>query len=438
MNEKLIVKIDDLDMNGLGIAHKGNRTIFIDNALPQELIECDIIKQKNSLLFAKNTKIIEKSDLRTTPLCPYFNLCGGCDIQHLNYEKALEFKKQQLLLTFKKVANIDIKNLNIIASDKNYFYRNKISMKIDEINNKKVLCLYKKNSHDSVKIDSCKIMNEQFDYVIKCVNEYLDICNLKVYNEKTKKGELKHLVCRIINNDLLLTFVLHDNKNLNDIEILYKKLTAKFKNVGINKNINKSDKEILSYNFINLIGKNEIKFNSLNINQKITNGSFLQVNNFIASEIYSFVLKNISGNIVNCYSGAGLLSSILAKNNINNTIYAIEINKEAHKLAQILKQENNVLNLKNFCGDAGTVLDKLNLKDYNLVLDPPKSGIDDKMINVILKNSPKKIIYISCDKNSLAKNLKMLFNKYNLTNVTAFDMFPQTKNLETVVILEKK
>ena len=111
MNEKLIVKIDDLDMNGLGIAHKENRTIFIDNALPQELIECDIIKQKNSLLFAKNTKIIEKSDLRTTPLCPYFNLCGGCDIQHLNYEKALEFKKQQLLLTCKKVANRDIKNL---------------------------------------------------------------------------------------------------------------------------------------------------------------------------------------------------------------------------------------------------------------------------------------------------------------------------------------
>lgn len=438
MNEKIIVKIDDLDMNGLGVAHKNNSTIFVDNALPQELIECEIYKQKNGIFYAKNTKIIEKSDIRAVPLCPYFNFCGGCDIQHLNYEKSLEFKKQQLILTFKKVANIVVNNLNIIASDKNYFYRNKISMKIDEINNKKVLCLYKKNSHTSVKIDSCKIMNEQFDYVIKCVNEYLDFCNLKVYDEKTKKGELKHLVCRIINNDLLLTFVLNDNKNLNNIDFLYKNLTKKFKNVGINKNINKSDNEILSYNFINLIGKNEIEFNSLNINQKITNGSFLQVNNFIANKIYNFVLKNIGGNIVNCYSGAGLLSSILAKNNSENKIYAIEINKEAHKLAQILKKDNKILNLENFCGDAGTILDKLNLKDYNLILDPTKSGIDDKMINVILKNLPKKIIYISCDKNSLAKNLKALLGSYNLTNITAFDMFPQTKNLETVVILDKK
>ena len=435
--DKITVKIDDLDYLGLGLAHLDNKVVFVDNALPSENIECEIIKEKNNLIWAKNLKILNSSKFRVSPLCPYFNICGVCELQHLEYNKTLEFKKNQIKLAFKKIANISLDDFEIIKSENHYFYRNKIAMKISKINNEKVLSFYKKNSHIPIKIESCKLIDSKFDFVINSVNEFLKKCDNSVYDEKTKKGDLKHLVCRLIDNNILITFVLNSNAKLENIECLYSTLKTKFNLVGINKNINNKDKEILSTKFIHLIGENKLEFTNNDIIQPITNGSFLQVNLNVSNKIYNYVLKNLNGNVVNCYSGAGLLSAIIAKNNISQ-VYGIEISIEATRLADKIKEENKINNLTNFCGDAGKVLKELNLKDFSLVLDPPRSGIDDNMISVIKGTLPNKIVYISCDKNSLAKNIKQLINLYDINEIKAFDMFAQTKNVETVIVLTKK
>lgn len=435
--DKITVKIDDLDYLGLGLAHLDNKVVFVDNALPSENIECEIIKEKNNLIWAKNLKILNSSKFRVSPLCPYFNICGGCDLQHLEYNKTLEFKKNQIKLAFKKIANISLDDFEIIKSENHYFYRNKIAMKISKINNEKVLSFYKKNSHIPIKIESCKLIDSKFDFVINSINEFLKKCDNSVYDEKTKKGDLKHLVCRLIDNNILITFVLNSNAKLENIECLYSTLKTKFNLVGINKNINNKDKEILSTKFIHLIGENKLEFTNNDIIQPITNGSFLQVNLNVSNKIYNYVLKNLNGDVVNCYSGAGLLSAIIAKNNTSQ-VYGIEISIEATRLADKIKEENKINNLTNFCGDAGKVLKELNLKDFSLVLDPPRSGIDDNMISVIKGTLPNKIVYISCDKNSLAKNIKQLINLYDINEIKAFDMFAQTKNVETVIVLTKK
>lgn len=435
--DKITVKIDDLDYLGLGLAHLDNKVVFVDNALPSENIKCEIIKEKNNLIWAKNLKILNSSKFRVSPLCPYFNICGGCDLQHLEYNKTLEFKKNQIKLAFKKIANISLDDFEIIKSENHYFYRNKITMKISKINNEKVLSFYKKNSHIPIKIESCKLIDSKFDFVINSVNEFLKKCDNSVYDEKTKKGDLKHLVCRLIDNNILITFVLNSNAKLENIESLYSTLKTNFNLVGINKNINNKDKDILSTKFIHLIGENKLEFTNNDIIQPITNGSFLQVNLNVSNKIYNYVLKNLNGNVVNCYSGAGLLSAIIAKNNTSQ-VYGIEISIEATRLADKIKEENKINNLTNFCGDAGKVLKELNLKDFSLVLDPPRSGIDDNMISVIKSTLPNKIVYISCDKNSLAKNIKQLINLYDINEIKAFDMFAQTKNVETVIVLTKK
>ncbi len=435
--DKITVKIDDLDYLGLGLAHLDNKVVFVDNALPSENIECEIIKEKNNLIWAKNLKILNSSKFRISPLCPYFNICGGCDLQHLEYNKTLEFKKNQIKLAFKKIANINLDDFEIIKSENHYFYRNKIAMKISKINNEKVLSFYKKNSHIPIKIESCKLIDSKFDFVINSVNEFLKKCDNSVYDEKTKKGDLKHFVCRLIDNNILITFVLNSNVKLENIESLYSTLKTKFNLVGINKNINNKDKDILSTKFIHLIGENKLEFTNNDIIQPITNGSFLQVNLNVSNKIYNYVLKNLNGNVVNCYSGAGLLSAIIAKNNTSQ-VYGIEISIEATRLADKIKEENKINNLTNFCGDAGKVLKELNLKDFSLVLDPPRSGIDDNMISVIKSTLPNKIVYISCDKNSLAKNIKQLISLYDINDIKAFDMFAQTKNVETVIVLTKK
>jgi len=432
--ENLQATINDLDMFGLGISHRDDKVIFIDNSLPGEIVEYEKTKTKKNLVFAKNLKIIKKCENRVTPLCPYFNECGGCDIQHLKYLESLNFKKEQIKTTFKKIANINLEDFEIIKSDNEYFYRNKIAL---QINKNKKLCMHKKNSNDLIEIESCKLISPKFDYVIKCVNAYLNHINLTPYDKTKEEGDLKHLVVKIINDNLLLTFVLKRNSELEDINFLYNNLKQKFKNVGINKNINKFDHEILSQNFINLIGLNTINYSSFNIIQKINNASFLQVNEGVATKLYNYVLQNVKKNIVNAYSGAGLLSGILSKN-LKSKVYGIEINPNSHKLANILKQENNLTNLENFCGDARKILKQLNLKNFTLILDPPRSGLDKNMIDEIIQNLPDKIIYISCNKITMAKNLKELLRFYDLGEIKAFDMFPQTVNCEVAAILEKK
>lgn len=438
MNEILKVKIDDLDMNSKGIAHHCGKTIFVDNALIGEEIECEILNQKNNLVIAKNKKILSVSPNRTTPLCPHYFVCGGCDTEHIKYEESLNFKKNQLKLTLKKITNLTLPDFEIEKSPEIYHYRNKIALKICKLNGKKVLCYYKKNSHETVEIKTCKIANSGFDCVIEKFNDFLKATQVSAYNEKTKHGVLKHMVARIINNNLLLTIVLKQNHKLDNLDKLYQDLSKSFDNVGINININNSDNQILSENFVDIVGTNFVEFFNFNLKLKITNASFLQVNTPVANEIYDFCSNLLSGTTVNSYSGAGLLSAIIAKKSKKNKVFGIEINKNATNIANILKHENNIDNLENLCGDSAKVLSKLNLKDFNLILDPPKSGIDKNMIETIKTFLPSKIIYISCNKISLAKNLNELKDFYEIKQLKAFDMFPQTINLETVCVLQKK
>jgi len=452
----LILNITDLDMAGKGIAHKNEQTFFVQNAIVGEEVEADILNIKKNIVNCKAFKILKESNFRATPLCPYFYDCGGCDLQHMNYEKTLEFKQKQIILLLKKIAGIEYnKPIEIVKSDLEYYYRNKISMQIKNYKSTAKLCYYKKNSHDDVFVENCYIANEKFKIVIDLVNKFLEENKIESFNVKTKQGYAKHMVGRIIDDKLLLTFVVTE-PNFPSVNELYLKLKEHFKEVGINLNINKQNKDILSNNFKHLIGIKQIKFTSINISQCITNASFLQVNFNVQNKLYNFVLQNLNKNVVNAYSGAGLLTCLISKNlenkNYNNTnlevknnkvlnnefkVIGIEINKEATRLANILAQENKAKNIENICGDVCEKLKEIKFEDYTLVLDPPRSGIDKSVINTILKQKPNKIVYISCSLNSLCKNLKDLLKEYEIEQIKGFDMFPQTRNLETVVVLKK-
>ena len=438
--EKITLNITDLGMNGEGIAHLNDKTYFVENALTSETVEAKVLNSTKNIVNAKCVKILNESKFRVNPICPYFYECGGCDFQHLEYLKSLDFKQKQILLLLKKIAGIDYKkNIEIIKSDNPFFYRNKLTMQIKTNNNIAQLCYYKKQSHDPVFVNNCYIVNEKFKIVIDLVNKFLKDEKVLSYNEKTKTGYAKHIVARIINNKLLLTFVSVKNF-FPSVDKLFTSLLQHFDEVGINLNVNPKDNEILSNTFMNLKGTNFIEFKSLNISQKITNASFLQVNFNVQEKLYSYVLKNVSGLIVNAYSGAGLLSCFIAKNSslLVNKVIGLEINNEATKLANELVKTNDIINVKNICADASIKLRKLNFNNYTLILDPPRSGIDDLMIKTILDQKPNKIIYISCSLNSLCKNLKELISEYQIEEIKGFDMFPQTKNLETVVILKRR
>lgn len=433
------LNIDDMDMLGRGIAHFNNSTIFVDNALKNELVQAKITTKKGKIYFADNEKIINSSKVRVSPLCPYFKECGGCDLQHLKYNETLNFKKQQILIALKKIANIDLKEdfFEIISSNKEYYYRNKLALQVKNVNNIATLCMFKKQSHDCVEINKCFIADEKFEIVINLVNQFFKEKQILAFNDKNNTGLVKHVVARIINDKLLLTFVTL-KKDFPDVTDLFNKLSNEFVEVGINLNINKKDKDILSTNFIELKGKNFIEFIIMNIMQLISNASFLQVNFNVQDKLYKYVLSKVKGDVVNAYSGAGLLTCLLAKNLPKNKVIGIELNKDSTNFADKLTKLNNITNIKNICADACLELKKLNIRNNTLIVDPPRNGLSDEFVRTVLKNKPKKIIYISCSPQTLAKNLKDLKESYLIDEITAFDMFPQTRNVETVVILSRK
>lgn len=433
--EEIHLKIDDLDMLGRGIAHCDGKAFFVNNALINETIIAKPLFTKNNIVFCDNIEILKESEDRVTPPCPYYNLCGGCDLQHLKYSKTLEFKKNQLITTFKKVAKIDISDLNIelIECKNQYHYRNKVALKIDYKNNDFIIGLTKKSSHEIVDIDDCLICDEKIKIIITLVREFLSKNKTKIIENDTCL--ISHLVVRIIENKTLLTFV-----SIKDLKINFDELFANLKHhfniVGINVNLNKSKKEILSHKFIHKIGAKKLEINVNNISFEITNGSFMQVNLDIQDKIYKTVCENITKDTINAFSGAGLLTALISKNNVNK-VYGLEINKEAHKLAEQLKEKNNIQNMINLCGNANQLIETLNLANFDLVIDPPRNGIDKNFVKTILNNLPDKIIYVSCNPTTLANNIKSLSNKYVISKIFAYDMFCQTKNLETLVILEK-
>ncbi|MBE5745781.1 MAG: 23S rRNA (uracil(1939)-C(5))-methyltransferase RlmD [Clostridiales bacterium] len=445
-DENLIVgqvcelNINDLDMQGRGVSHYNNYTIFVENALPTEIVKAQIINAKGNIIVAKTLEVLKVSKFRKIPKCQYFNICGGCDLQHLNYNETLKFKKQQILIALKKIANINYSenNIDVIGCHNQYYYRNKVTFQVNNVNGVANLSFYEKQSHKHVNILDCKICDKKIKVVINLINEYFKTNKLSAYNEREKSGLIKNVVVRILNDEILLTFVTIKKTSLVNIKDLFECLKNHFKNVGINININKSNREILSNNFIHVIGKDKITFENLGLNQNITNASFLQVNLEIQNLLYNYVLTKLSDKVINAYSGAGLLTCLIAKNIKNETIIGIELNKEASMLADKLKKENKITNVINVCSDANKEIEKYNLENITLVVDPPRSGLSNEFINSILQSKPNKIVYISCSYQTLSKNLKELLKEYNIEEIKAFDMFPQTKNVETVVTLIKK
>ena len=305
--------------------------------------------------------------------------------------------------------------------------------------------LYRLNSHNIVDIEHCLLQKNNINKLIDVFNIYLKSSKCTIFDETTKTGLLKTLVAREIQNQILITVVINGD-DLPDKQNLIDLLKNNFDNFGLNLNINKlCNNVILSNKFVELYGIKNIEVCENDITYNINNKSFLQVNEDIKNKIYSSVFEEICDDIViDAYSGAGLLSALMAKH--AKKVYGIEIVKPATEIADNLKQQNNICNLSNINGDCAEELPKLlkiltmqERKNLSIILDPPRKGCDNKVLSSIKNVMPKKIIYISCNPSTLARDLNILLadNNYQIKKIQPYDMFPQTKHVETLAILEK-
>lgn len=413
-------KIFDYGMNGEGVAKLDGKVVLVDGALVDELVEIQITEENKNYSKATITELVEISPNRTTPLCPYFIICGGCDLQHMNYSEQLKLKALNIKKTIKKICSLEVDVKETIACSTTFNYRNKMSFSFNG-----TCGLLKKNSKEIVNISHCPLATKNINNVLEIFKEYIS---------STHQKNIKNLVVRDIENQILVGVVTTQHLDLTNF---YSSLSSHFKKIGLYEIINtRKDSVVLSGKVNHVAGIKEIEIHNFNLTYSVDLLGFHQTNEEIQNKLYAKVLEYIDTNatILNGFSGQGLLSAILAKK--AKKVIGIEINKSSHLSAQKLKTDNKISNLTNICGDFFKEISKLKVNANTLILDPTKKGCGKEVMkNVIGFDN---IIYISCNPIALCKDLNIIKEHYEIEEITPFDMFPNTINVETLVKLKKK
>ena len=397
--------------NGEGIALNNGKVIFVKAALMGEKVDIKITKQSNNLDYAEVKNIITSSPNRIIPACPYYNDCGGCQLQHANYEEQLKIKRIKINGNLKKYANFDA-NVEIVASKHEFNYRNHMRFAVTN----GTLGLHKNKSSNCVDIDYCLIASDEINFCVEAINNFL----------KVSKINISEVDIKAIKNQVLITFIAEKNANI-DVNIL-KQFLSPYSSYGFYF-YNKNNKQLK-----HIYGIKKIEYND-DIKCYVRPLSFLQVNDQVAHEMYDYVCGLVKDEVVvDAYCGRGILTSKLAKN--AKKVYGIEIEKSSIDDAVDIKTINNIQNVTFILGDTKKELPKITQKVDTIVLDPPRAGAK-QIMQTVADIGANKLIYISCASNTLARDLKMILNKYSIKIVKAFDMFPQTDEVETVVLLEK-
>lgn len=390
------VHIDRMDHFGNGIGNINGKIIFVKGALPGETVDVTITKDKKSFMEGTINTIIYKSSKRVEPFCKYFGVCGGCSLCHLNYENTLEYKKERVKNILSK---FDIPKINVIRNENDLYYRNKIELKIVDCK----LGFYEKSTHNLIEIKECKVtkksINKSFEFV------------------KNMKLENANVTIRANYNDEVLIII--DSKEKPVI-------------------LNPED-----YKIVGIVLNDKCIYGQDNFMEKINNlfftvsyNSFFQVNNYINLELFNLIKENIVGKtVLDLYSGVGTLSIVASK--VVDEVYSIEVIANAVKNALINAKINKCDNINFILGKVEDKIGFINDKIDTIIVDPARAGLDKKTIEVINKISPQRIIYVSCDTQSLANNLVDLAN-YEIKKFYILDMFSYTYHIECFCILDRK
>ena len=393
--EEVLVKCERLDHFGRGLGHVSGKIIFVPDLLPNEEALVKIVLDKKKYMVGEVVQLIKKSGNRIIPKCGY-DKCG-CALKSLNYFKTLEFKKEKVTDILKRYGEIEGVVKEIIPSGNIYAYRNKITLKVKDGK----IGYFKNGTNDLIEISRCEIASEKSNEIINIL-------------KGSDLSEVREVIIKDFGEIMLII------KGDMDIEVLKPLVSS----IYINDNL--------------VYGKENIIANLDDFQFYVSKDSFFQVNMDVALKLYNKVLeyldKALGKRVLDLYCGTGTISLFLSK--YFDEVTGIEINEEAVKCAFLNKKLNNVSNVRFICGDVSKEIH--NLKADNIVVDPPRSGLTIEGINDILKINPDRVVYVSCDPMTLARDLKLLKEKYIVQEVTLFDMFPWTYHVESVCLLLRK
>ena len=447
-NKEYVVEIIDNGFEGEGIAKINDFTIFVPNAIKGEKVKILIVKVLKSYGYGKIIDLLEKSIDRVESDCNTYKRCGGCSLRHIKYEKTLEMKQNAVQSLVNKILKNKIEVQKTLGMENPYYYRNKAQYPVGKNSEGKAqIGVFANRTHEIIPIQECYIQNKKSQEVAKFVIEFINANNISVYNEKTRKGLVRHIVTKVgVKTNEIMCVLVINGKEIPKEKELVTEVTKKFPEVKtIVKNINTQNTNVvMGKENIVIYGSGYIKDQLGKYIFKISPHSFYQVNPIQAENLYNIGVQaaNISKNdiVFDLYCGIGTISLFMAQ--YAKKVYGIEIVEQAIQDAKENAKINNIENAEFIAGDVENVLDDL-IKIKKVIpdvimIDPPRKGMDNKSVENILNIKPKKLVYISCNPATLVRDLAKFEEEYEVKTIKPVDMFPFTSHVECVAVLHIK
>jgi 23S rRNA (uracil1939-C5)-methyltransferase len=456
------VEITNVAAEGKAIAKIDNKVIFITQTVPGDIVDIQVTKKRKSYLEAVPVKFHKYSDIRTEPFCEHFGVCGGCKWQNLPYTEQLKYKHQQVIDNLQRIAKVELPDIDyILPSDETTFYRNKLEY---TFSNKRWLTKEEISTTDTlqqndalgfhvpriwdkvVNINKCHLQKDPSNGIRLEVKKYADENNYSYFDLRKQEGLLRNLIIRTSTTGELMTIVVFYKNDKIKIDALLNHLSETFPEISslmyiVNSKANDSitDQEVILFR-----GNDYIYEQMEDLKFRIGPKSFYQTNSEQAYKLYSKAREfaGLTGNetVYDLYTGTGTIANFVAKE--AKKVVGIEYVPDAIEDAKLNSEINNIKNTSFFAGDMKAILNEDFLKENGspdvIITDPPRAGMHPDVVETMIMADPEKIVYVSCNPATQARDLEQFNRKYKVTKVQPVDMFPHTYHVENIVLLEKK
>ena len=479
-NDEFEIEITDMDNDGGGIGHAGGMTFFVKDAVVGDVILAGVTKMKKNYGYARIVRIISPSGSRVKPLCPIASRCGGCSLQHLDYKAQLKYKQKKVTDALIRIGGIKQDSYafcDIIGMEEPYRYRNKGQFPVGSDSKGRIICgFYAKHSHDIVDTESCLLQHPITDRLMKAVREYMDECGVGAYREGdlpetagrgedscriAGKGEriMRHILTRVgfTTHEVMVCAVIAANELPSPdrftgllreaVEAYNAETGSDYVLNSVSFNINRENTNvILGSKVVTIAGLPYITDYIDDMQYRISPLSFFQVNPVQTEKLYYTALEFASpgerDTVWDLYCGTGTISLFMSK--YARKVIGIEIVPQAVEDARENARMNGITNAEFICGAAESVMPRMAAKNTEtgeniVIVDPPRKGCDAKLLECIINMAPRKIVYISCDPATLARDIRILGEGgYEPEQIQPVEMFPQTSHVETVCLLSRE
>lgn len=438
--------IDGYTSEALGVCHINGRAVFVPGALIGEQCKVKILKVTSTAVYGKAVEFKTVSPRRKTPLCNYYSKCGGCCTRHMVYEAELEFKLNKVNDCLHHIGGLEFAVDGIIGSDKTERYRNKAIFAVGTNEDKAVSGFYRPRTHDVIDVEDCLLQSELSNKAALAVCGILNELKIKPYDEISGKGSVRHVFVRqgFKTNQAVCCIVSAQGFGKNTAAFTEKLKSAVPELTGIVLNINRTKgNTVLQGDFYTLWGEDCISDYLCGYIFRISPLSFFQINPPQAEKLYNqaveYAVKTGDETVLDLYCGAGTISLCLARK--AKYVYGAEIVESAIENADYNAGQNGLTNVRFMCADASDASEYFKINNVApdaIVVDPPRKGLSEAVIDNIVEMAPQRLVYVSCNPATLARDMKLFFEKgYSPVAGKAVDMFPGTEHVETVVLLSR-